>query len=78
MAQPLLYLQQRFGVQGNRGNGVVDVVGDAAGHLSQRAQALLLQRRLLALTQIIVGLLQGAIQLGLMGGQGDLLAELTA
>ena len=43
----LLPLQQRVGVQRDRRNRVVDIVGDATGDLTQRALALLLQDRLL-------------------------------
>ena len=70
-------LQQRFGVERHRRNGVVDVVRDAAGHLAQGAQALLLHDGLLGLAQIVVGLLQGAVELRLMGGQRDVLAQLA-
>ena len=51
-------------------------MGDAAGHLPERAQPLLLQDGLLRLAQIVVGVLQGDIELRLMGGQRDVLAQL--
>ena len=50
--------------------------GDAAGPFPERAQALVLQHPLLALPQVFIGLLQGVVYLGLMRGQGDVLAEL--
>ena len=50
-------LEQEFGVGGNRGERIVDIVGHAAGHLSQGAEALLLDDRLLGPAQLIVGLL---------------------
>jgi hypothetical protein len=36
LAEVGLALEQRFGIQRNRRNRVVDVVGDAAGHLPER------------------------------------------
>ena len=51
-------LQQRFGVQRHRRNRVVDVVRDAARHLPQRAQPLLLHAPPAASPQIVVGLAQ--------------------
>ena len=68
--------EQRFGVQGNRRNRVVDVVGDTAGHLSERPQSLLLHHGVLTQPQVVVRLLQGAVQPRLMAGQGDVFAEL--
>ena len=50
-----------FGVESHGRNGVVDVVRDAAGHLAQRAQPLLLHDRLLGLAQIVIGLLQRVV-----------------
>jgi hypothetical protein len=46
-AQAGLLLQQRLGVEGDGRQRVVDVVGDAARHLAQCAQAFLLHHRLL-------------------------------
>ena len=43
LAQILLTLQQRLGIERDWRDRVVDVVRDAAGHLAQSAQALLLQ-----------------------------------
>ncbi len=71
-----LRIEERLGVERDRRDGVVDVVGDAAGHLAERAKPFLLQDRLLALTKIIVGLLQGAVELGLVRCQRDVFAEL--
>ncbi len=56
-AQVRLALEQGFRVERDRRDGVVDVVRDAARHLSERAQTLLLQQRLLALPQVVVGIL---------------------
>ena len=58
--------QQRLGVQRHRRDGVVDVVRDAARHLAQRAQSLLLHDLLLRGAQVVVGLLQGGVQLRLV------------
>ena len=69
--------EQRFGVERDRREGVVDVVGDAAGHLAQRAQALLLHHRVLGLAQFVIGLLQRAVELGLIRGERDVLAQLA-
>ena len=68
--------QQRFGVEGHRRNRIVDVMRHTAGHLAERAQALLLHGRLLALAQIVVGLLQVRVQLQLMRRQRDVFAQL--
>ena len=75
-AEIRLVFQQRFGVERDGRNGVVDVVCDAAGHLAERAQAFLLHDGLLRLAQIVVGLLQGRVELRLMRGQRDVLAQL--
>src|SRR5258708_3753669 len=72
-----LFLQQRLGVQGYRGNGVVDVVRNSASHLSQRPQSLLLHHALLAVAEVVVGLLQSAIQVGLVRSQRHVLAQVT-
>jgi len=51
-------------------------MSNAACHLSQRPQPFLLHHGLLGSAQIIIGLLQGPVELRLMRGQGDVLAEL--
>ena len=76
LAQPWLALEQRLGVESDRRDGIVDVVRNAARHLAERAQALLLHHRLLRLAQVVVGALQRAVQLGLMGRERDVLAQL--
>ena len=76
LAQCGLPLEQRLGVERDRRYRVVDVMRDAARHLSQRAQAFLLHHGLLALAQILVGQLQRVIQLRLVGSQRDVLAQL--
>ena len=75
-AEVRLAFQQRFGIQRHRRNRVVDVVRDAARHLAERAQPLLLHHGVLGLLQIVVGLLQRAVELRLVRGQRDVLAEL--
>jgi hypothetical protein len=69
-------LQQGFDVQRYRRKRIVDVVRDAARHLSEGPQPLLLQDSLLALTQVVVGLLQAAVERRLMGGQAHVAAQL--
>src|SRR2546430_10932056 len=76
LAQARLALQQRLGVQSRRGDRVVDVVRDAARHLAQRPQPLLLHDRLLRLAQIVVGALQLPVQLRLMRRQRHMLTQL--
>src|ERR1700733_565573 len=49
---------------------------DSACHLAQRAQPLLLHHGLLSLTQVVISLLQGAIDFRLMRRQRDMFAEL--
>ena len=49
---------------------------DAAGHLPQRAQPLLLHHGLLCLAKVLIRLLQGRIHLCLVCSQCDVLAEL--
>src|SRR5689334_14812457 len=51
-------------------------MGDAARHLAERAQPLLLHHRLLRLAQIVVSPLQGFVELRLVGGECDMLAQL--
>ena len=63
-------------VERHRRDRVVDVVRDAARHLAERAQPLLLHHRLLRLAQVVVGPLQRVVELRLVGGQRDVLAEL--
>ena len=58
-------------------NGVVDVVADAARHLAEGAQPFLLHHRMLGLLQIVIGLLQRFVELRLMRGEPDMLAELA-
>ena len=70
-------LEQRLGVERDRRDGVVDVVRDAARHLAERAQALLLHHRLLALPQLVVRLLQRRVELRLMSGERHVVAQLA-
>ena len=57
-AQSRLALEQRLGVERDRRDGVVDVVRDAARHLAERAQPLLLDECVLRLPQRLVALLE--------------------
>jgi hypothetical protein len=75
-AQGRFPCQQRFGVQGNRRDRVVDVVGDAARHLAERAQALLPQHGLLGLAKILVRVLQRAVELHVMCRERHVLGQL--
>ena len=52
-------------------------MGDAARQLSQGPQALLLHHGLLGQPQVVVGLLERAVEMGLVGGQGGLLGQLA-
>ena len=56
--QAVLCAQHQVGKSDHRGEGVVDVMRDAAGHLAQRLEPLLLHDRLLGLAQLLVGLAQ--------------------
>ena len=76
VAQVRFRFQQRLGVQRHGRKGVVDVVRDAARHLPQRPQPLLLHHHLLCLAQVVVGLLQRTVELRLMGGERHVLAQL--
>ena len=76
VAQAGFPLQQRFGVERDRGDRVVDVVGDAAGHLAQHPQPLLLHDRVLGLAEIVIGFFQRSVKPGLMRGHRDVLAQL--
>ena len=49
---------------------------DAAGHLAEGAQTLLLHDRVLRLPQVVVGMLERAVQLSLVRGERDVLTEL--
>jgi hypothetical protein len=51
-------------------------VGNAASHLTQSAEALLLHHSLLCLPQIIIGFLQRCIELRLMRGKRDVFAQM--
>ena len=72
-----LPLQERFGVKRNGRDRVVDIVRDTARHLAKSQETLLLQHGFLCLAQVVVRPLQGAIEFGLMGCQGDVLAQLV-
>src|SRR5688500_3583080 len=50
---------------------------DAARHLPDGAQALLLQHRVLRLAQVVIGALQRAVQLCLVRGERHVLAQLS-
>src|SRR5258708_27712732 len=50
---------------------------DTTRHLPERAQTLLLHHGLASLAQILIRGLQCAVELRLMGGQGDVLAQLS-
>ncbi len=52
-------------------------MGDAAGHLSQRAQALLLEHGLLGLPQVFVCALQRCVQIRLACGESHVFAQLA-
>ena len=67
----------RFDVDRHRRDRIVDVVRDAAGHLPERAQPLLLEHGLLRAVQVFVGLLQRGVQLRLVGRQRHVIAELA-
>jgi hypothetical protein len=71
-----LRLQQRFSIERYRRQRVVDIVRNAARHLAERAQPLLLHHGLLALAQVVVSLLQFSVQLRLLGRQCNMLAQL--
>src|SRR5271170_304744 len=51
-------------------------MSDAAGHLAQGPQSLLLHNGVLRLAQVVIGLLQSSIELGLVTGQGYVFAQL--
>jgi hypothetical protein len=74
--QARLSLQQRFCIERHGRDRVIDIVGDATRHLPKGAQTLLLQDRLLRLAQVFIGLLQGTVELRLVGRQGDVRAHL--
>ena len=76
LRQAAFVLQQRIGVERDGRDRVVDVVRDTARHLAERTQALLLHHRLLALPQLVVRLLQRRVELRLMSGERDVIAQL--
>ena len=49
---------------------------DTAGHLAECAQALLLHDCVLRLPQVVVGMLERAVQLSLVRGERDVLTQL--
>ena len=68
--------EQQLRVQRHGRNGVVDVMRDAARHFAERAQTFGLHHGLLAVTQILIGALQCAVQLRLVRRQCHVRAEL--
>ena len=77
VGQVRLAFEQRLGVERHRRDGVVDVVRDAARHLAERAQPLLLHDLLLRVAQVVVGLLKRGVQLRLVRRERDVLAGLA-
>ena len=77
IGQTGLALEQRLRVQRDRRDRVVDVVSDAARHLSEHAQSLLLHHGLLRPAQLLVRFLERPVKLRLMRGQRDMLAQLA-
>ena len=75
--QAAFVLQQRIRVQRDGRDRVVDVVRDTARHLAERTQAFLLHHCLLALPQVVVRLLQSRVELRLMCGERDVIAQLS-
>ena len=67
--------QQQLGKAGDGREGVVDVVGDAAGQLADSAQPFVLHDGVLRLAKFVVGSLQLSVQARLMRGQSDVRAE---
>ena len=76
LAESRLVREHGLRVQRRRRQRVVDVVRDAAGNLSQRAQAFLLHHRLLGLAQVLVGSLKGVIEPRLVRGQCHVAGQL--
>ena len=75
--KPVSCVEHRVDIQRDGRDRVVDVVRDAARHLAERAQALLLQDGVLSELQIFVGLLQRSVQLRLVRRQRHVIAELA-
>lgn len=69
--------EQEFGETGDGGEGIVDVVSDATGHLAEGAEAILAHDGFLGLAEVVVGLLQLGMELGLVSGKGDLFSKNT-
>ncbi len=76
IAQTRLLFEQRFGIERDWRDGIVDVVRNSACHLAERAQALLLHHRLLCLAQVLVSGLQRAVELHLVGCERHVFAQL--
>ena len=70
-------LQQRFRIQRDGRNRVVDVVRHTAGHLPERPQPLLLQHGLLRFPQFVVRLLQHRVKLRLMCRERNMFAQVS-
>src|SRR5882724_2435628 len=75
-AEIRFFFQKRIGVKRHRRDGIVDVMSDAARHLPERTQAFVLHDGLLSLAQFVVSRLEGTIELRLMRGERDVLAQL--
>ena len=75
LTEVLLVPEEQFREPRHGGEGVVDVVGNAAGHLSQGTKTLVLHDGLLGLAEFVVSALQLRVQSGLMRGQRDVFAE---
>src|SRR5256885_4253023 len=73
----LLLLDQGFGVKRGRRERIVDVMSDAARHLTDSPQAFLLHDGLLALPEILIGPLKRAHELRLLRCDRDMGAQLA-
>ncbi len=75
VAKVLFCGEDDFGEASDRGEGVIDIVGDAAGHLAQRAESLMLHDGLLGLLDFVVGVLEFGVEVGLVAGEGHVFTE---
>src|ERR1700756_1266160 len=77
LTQVRLALKERLRIHRHRRYRIVDIVGDAAGHLAERPETLILHGGLLSLPQVVVRSLQRAVELRVMGGKSDVFAQLA-
>lgn len=74
-AEVLFGGEDDFGEAADGGEGIIDIVGDTAGHLAEGTESLMLHDGLLGLLDFVVGVLEFGVEVGLVACEGDVFTE---